>query len=78
MMTQEILIPVYFSPFNEELDNIINDVSHNANADEASKKKRDSAIAEIFNSVSANGYQVEFFFKFTFKGLVISFIIHRL
>lgn len=54
-MSQEISIPVYFSKFNPELDNVIEEVSkHRDNV----KSKRESALAEIMNSISANGYQV--------------------
>lgn len=56
-MNQEITIPVYFSKYNPELDTVIEDVSkHHSNV----KAKRDSALAEIMNSISANGYQVRF------------------
>lgn len=61
MLAQEISIPVYFSKYNEELDGIIEDISNNITQsieDEQNAQKRESAIAEIISSVSANGYQV--------------------
>lgn len=59
IMAQEISIPVYFSRFNAELNNIIDEISSSKEKQETSKnKKRESAISEIVNSISANGYQV--------------------
>lgn len=64
MMAQEISIPVFFSKYNSELENIIEDISKlksNEQADAAEVKnagKRESALGEIINSISANGYQV--------------------
>lgn len=60
MLLQDIPIPVYFSKFNPELDSIIEDISNikaNATTEEV-LNKRDSALSEIINQVSANGYQV--------------------
>lgn len=65
-MEQAISIPVYFSAYNKKLEDIIYDISRTAaeRADqqfESGKKKqkqRDSALNEIFNSISANGYQI--------------------
>lgn len=54
MLAQEISVPVYFSKYNSELDGIIDDIS-NIKAD---GQKRDTALAELVSSVSANGYQV--------------------
>lgn len=54
MMAQEITIPVYFSAYNEELDQIIDDLTKNR---KNNLQKRESAASEIFNSISANGYQ---------------------
>lgn len=61
MLSQDISIPVYFSKFNAELDTIIEDISNikaNASASEQLTSKRDSALGEMINSISANGYQV--------------------
>lgn len=64
MLAQEISIPVYFSKFDTELDDIISDISK-LKADEQDDVedikeagKRGSALSEIINSISANGYQV--------------------
>lgn len=59
-MAQDISIPVFFSKYNEELDDIIKDITTDAadNKDAKQNAKRDSAISELFSSVSANGYQV--------------------
>lgn len=65
MLAQEISIPVYFSKFDAELNNIIDDIPKlktNEQDEIADFKeaagKRDSALSEIINSISANGYQV--------------------
>lgn len=64
MLAQEISIPVYFSKYDTELDDIISDISklkideQDDIADVKDAGKRDSALGEIINSVSANGYQV--------------------
>lgn len=63
MLAQEISIPVYFSKYDTELNSIIEDISkiksHDPVDDIADVKgKRDSALGEIINSISANGYQV--------------------
>lgn len=59
MMAQEISIPVYFSKYTDELNTVIEDISSNdIDKDAKRQAKRDSAISEIINSVSANGYQV--------------------
>jgi hypothetical protein len=54
MMAQEITIPVYFSAYNKELDQIIEDLTKNR---KNNPQKRESAASEIINSISANGYQ---------------------
>lgn len=54
MLAQEISIPVYFSKYNSELDSVIDDIS-NIKSD---GQQRDTALAELVSSVSANGYQV--------------------
>lgn len=62
IMAQEISIPVYFSKFDPELSNIIDEISTSKEKQETSKNnKRESAISEIINSISANGYQVWLF-----------------
>lgn len=64
MLAQEISIPVYFSKYDTELDVIIDDISKiKANepdevADIQGAGKRESALREVINSISANGYQV--------------------
>lgn len=64
MLAQEISIPVYFSKYDTDLDEIIGDISKlkvDEQDDIAELKdagKRDSAVSEIINSISANGYQV--------------------
>lgn len=60
MMTQEISIPVYFSKYNADLSLIIDDISINAQNKQyaSATNKKESALTEIINSVSANGYQV--------------------
>lgn len=54
MMAQEITIPVYFSAYNKELEQIIEDLTKNR---KNNPQKRESAASEIINSISANGYQ---------------------
>lgn len=65
MISHEISIPVYFSKFDKELEDVIEDISKLTATkidDETSASetlaKRDSALNEIINSISANGYQV--------------------
>lgn len=56
MLAQEISIPVYFSKFDGDLEKIVDDVAlHNYSKD---SKTKGSAVAEIFNKISANGYQI--------------------
>lgn len=56
MMVQEISIPVYFSRYTAEMETIVNDLAvRNA---QKGKQPQQSALAEIFNTVSANGYQI--------------------
>uniref|UniRef100_A0A1L8E295 Nicalin n=1 Tax=Nyssomyia neivai TaxID=330878 RepID=A0A1L8E295_9DIPT len=54
MMAQEVSIPVYFSTYDPKLEGIISDVTANSNAKPG---QRESALTEIMNSISANGYQ---------------------
>lgn len=56
MMAQEISIPVYFTKFDKEMNQIIEDSAKNPNSRDVNKK-RDSALSEILGSISANGYQ---------------------
>lgn len=59
IMAQEISIPVFFSKFDPDLNNVIDEISTSKEKQETSKgNKRESAISEIMNSISANGYQV--------------------
>lgn len=64
MLAQEISIPVYFSKYDTELDLIIDDISKLKSdlqddiADVKEAAQRQSALNEIMNSISANGYQV--------------------
>lgn len=57
MMAQVSSIPIYFSPYNKELNQIIEDITINANTNSKSHV-RESALSELVNSISANGYQV--------------------
>jgi hypothetical protein len=53
MMSEDIAIPVYFAKFDEDIDKIIQEISRNPDG-----PKKTSALSEIFDKVSANGYQV--------------------
>lgn len=57
MLQLDISIPVYFAPHNKQLEEVIGEISRASNSRDASKK-RDSALGEIANSISANGYQI--------------------
>lgn len=57
MLQLDISIPVYFAPHNHQLEQVIGEISRASNSRDASKK-RESALAEIANSISANGYQI--------------------
>lgn len=48
MLSEETPIPVYFTKFNEEIFNIINEFPRHS---EKSK-------ANVFNQINANGYQL--------------------
>jgi hypothetical protein len=55
MLAQDISIPVYFSKFDENIDKVIDDVTkHRFSKD----SKQESAFYELFNKISANGYQI--------------------
>uniref|UniRef100_A0A1A9WUW2 Nicalin n=1 Tax=Glossina brevipalpis TaxID=37001 RepID=A0A1A9WUW2_9MUSC len=62
MMTESISIPVYFSIYNPELENIITDITRSTSVTNKQNQNNrfggDSALSEIFNFISANGYQV--------------------
>ncbi|KAG5682518.1 hypothetical protein PVAND_011866 [Polypedilum vanderplanki] len=55
MLAEEIMIPVYFSQYDEEIDNIITEISQNPTKDSSSKP---SAISEIFKKISQNSFQI--------------------
>lgn len=55
MLTQSIPVPVYFAPFNRELDHIINDITSTAINNEIRNK---TALVQLLLSVNANGYHV--------------------
>lgn len=54
MLGQEVPIPVYFTMWTPELQNMIEDISSR----QKSEEKQESALHSIMNSVSANGYQI--------------------
>lgn len=54
MLAEEIAIPVYFAKYDEEIEDIILEISRNP----AGAKRKDSALIEMFNKISANGYQI--------------------
>jgi hypothetical protein len=54
MLTEEIPIPVYFAKYSDELNDIITEISRNPEG----STKRANAMTEIFNKISANGYQI--------------------
>ncbi|XP_012162719.1 nicalin isoform X1 [Ceratitis capitata] len=58
MLSQANSIPIYFSPYNEELERVISDVTRTSSINNDGKAQRSSAAAELFASISANGYQV--------------------
>lgn len=61
MLSQDITIPVYFSKFNAELETVVGDLARiSLDDDDAVKQggQQNSALTELINSISANGYQV--------------------
>jgi hypothetical protein len=56
MLAQDISIPVYFSKYDDNMDKIIDDVTKHRYSKDS--KKQESAFAELFNKISANGYQI--------------------
>lgn len=54
MLSEEVPIPVYFSQHNEAIEEIILEISRSS----ATSKGKESALVEIFNKISANGYQI--------------------
>lgn len=57
MLAQEISIPVFFSKFNGQFNDIIEDIAADSK-DSIGGQPRESALSELINSVSANGYQI--------------------
>ncbi|KAH8400498.1 hypothetical protein KR222_002157, partial [Zaprionus bogoriensis] len=55
MLTQSTTVPVFFAPFNSQLETIINDVTHVAASNDIENK---TALGQILLLVSANGYHV--------------------
>lgn len=58
MMTQEISIPVYFSDYTPELETAAYELTRIRGNNNQRKQPQTSALQDIINSVSANGYQV--------------------
>ncbi|XP_014085474.2 BOS complex subunit ncln isoform X2 [Bactrocera oleae] len=58
MLAQPNSIPIYFSPYNPELERIITDVTRTTSNNIEGKAQRTSAATELLASISANGYQV--------------------
>ncbi|XP_055375499.1 BOS complex subunit ncln [Condylostylus longicornis] len=58
MISQASTIPIYFSKYNEELDRLIDDITSTNLKNSKGQNVRESALAEIINSISANGYQI--------------------
>lgn len=58
MMAQEISIPVYFSPHTKELETVAKDLFKVRGSAKQRKQPQSSALEDIINTVSANGYQV--------------------
>lgn len=54
MMAEDVSIPVYFAEWSPELEDIVKDITNSFITDD----KAGSAMEAIFNSVSANGYQI--------------------
>lgn len=54
MLAEEINIPVYFSPWSLELEQIIGDITQSYTIND----KTVSASEAILNSIAANGYQI--------------------
>lgn len=57
MLAQEISIPVYFSPHSKEMETVAKDLSK-VRGNNQRKQPQSSAMEDIVNTVSANGYQV--------------------
>lgn len=58
MLAQANSIPIYFSPYNPELEHIIMDVTRTTSNNIEGNAQRTSAATELLASISANGYQV--------------------
>lgn len=66
MLSQDILIPVYFSKYNAELETVVNDLGKIS--EDGKGLKQSSALAEIIDSISANGYQVNNYDLHIYRG----------
>lgn len=55
MLQQDISIPVYFSHYNPQLEDIVQTILKTSRR---SGNKKDSVMDEIVNAVAANGYQI--------------------
>lgn len=59
MMAQEVSIPVYFSRYSKEFETVAQDLKKaRASAGKKQKQPQTSALSDLVNTVSANGYQV--------------------
>ncbi|XP_055852023.1 BOS complex subunit NCLN isoform X1 [Episyrphus balteatus] len=65
MLAQVSSIPVYFSTYNKDLDQVITDITKASDASKAAQQaasagkiERPSALSELLNMISANGYQI--------------------
>lgn len=54
MLAEEIAIPVYFARYSEDIEEIILEISRSP----AGATRKESALLEMFNKISANGYQI--------------------
>lgn len=74
---QEVSIPVYFAKYNEEFNEIVHEVANTEEDDAGMVSQRDSALSEIANSISANGYQVkasEAFIRLFIDSLIVLYL----
>lgn len=63
MLAQTSSIPVYFSPYNPELEKVIADITQTSDdvvkrIDESPNSAQSFGFSEFFHSISANGYQI--------------------
>lgn len=54
MLAEEVPIPVYFAKHDDEIEKIVSEISSGF----GKSKQKESAMVEIFNKISANGYQI--------------------